>query len=129
MSVKEWKTRVRELKPEAYALYLCLRHPGTPWYAKLFAWVIVGYALSPVDLIPDFIPIIGYVDDLILIPAGMALLIKMIPKDVLEECRLKARSAPPPGKTAGLIWAFAIVSMWALAIYFLVRFMVYYIWE
>lgn len=98
MNISSWKIRAKRLKQEGYALYLCSRHPRTPWYAKLFSLIIVGYALSPIDLIPDFIPGVGYVDDLILIPAGIALLIRMMPKDVLEECRKKAQSTPAPGK-------------------------------
>jgi uncharacterized membrane protein YkvA (DUF1232 family) len=94
MRTKKWKIRARVLKHEVHALYLCSRHPDTPWYAKLCALLIVAYALSLIDLIPDFTPIIGYVDDLVLIPAGIALLIRMMPQNVLEECRIKAQSAP-----------------------------------
>jgi uncharacterized membrane protein YkvA (DUF1232 family) len=85
MDIRSWKTKSKQLKSEVYALYLASKHPRTPWYAKSFAVFIIGYALSPIDLIPDFIPVIGYVDDLIIVPAGIALLIKMISKEVLEE--------------------------------------------
>lgn len=84
------KQRARELKREAHALYLAARHPQTPWYAKVLAAGIAAYALSPIDLIPDFVPILGYLDDLILIPAGIALAVRLIPESVLAECRQAA---------------------------------------
>jgi uncharacterized membrane protein YkvA (DUF1232 family) len=85
-----FKNRVRLLKRETHALYLAARHPRTPWYAKLFVAGIVAYALSPIDLIPDFIPILGFLDDLILIPLGIVVAVKLVPADVLAECRAKA---------------------------------------
>jgi len=72
-----------------------VRHPGTPWYAKLFVAGIVAYAFSPIDLIPDFVPVLGYLDDLILIPMGIALAIRMVPPSVLTECRARARKSCP----------------------------------
>lgn len=114
--IGKWKAKAAELKREAYALYLCSRHPKTPLHAKLFALVIAGYAMSPIDLIPDFIPVIGYVDDLVLIPLCIALLIKMMPDDVLEECRLKARSLSA-GRPLGWLGALIIISIWAASIY------------
>jgi uncharacterized membrane protein YkvA (DUF1232 family) len=116
MVLRKWKEKAGELKREAYALHLCSQHPQTPLHAKLFALVIVGFAMSPIDLIPDFIPVIGYLDDLILIPFGIALLIRMVPNDVLEECRLKARSRPA-GKPMRWFGAAIIISIWAAAIY------------
>src|SRR4030043_766301 len=92
MYLNSWKTKAVRLKDETYALYLASKDSRTPWYAKVLAALIIGYALSPIDLIPDFIPVVGYLDDLILVPAGIALLIKIIPRDVLEECRAKAQS-------------------------------------
>ena len=80
MDLKSWKTKSKQLKTEIVALYFASKHPGTPWYAKVLAALIIGYALSPIDLIPDFIPVVGYLDDLILVPAGIALLIKIIPR-------------------------------------------------
>ena len=84
------KKRARGLKAETFALYLAARDPRTPWHAKLLVSVIVAYAMSPVDLIPDFVPVFGYLDDLILIPLGIALAIKLIPHPVLAECRARA---------------------------------------
>jgi uncharacterized membrane protein YkvA (DUF1232 family) len=86
-----WKQRVKQLKLETWTVYLAYRDPRTPWYARLFAVFVVGYALSPIDLVPDFVPVLGYLDDLILVPLGLALALKMIPQTVLDECREKAR--------------------------------------
>jgi uncharacterized membrane protein YkvA (DUF1232 family) len=83
------KERFRELKSETFALYLAARCPETPWYAKLLVAGIVAYALSPIDLIPDFIPILGYLDDLVLIPIGIAFAIKLIPPATMASCRAR----------------------------------------
>src|SRR5262245_26882301 len=84
------RQRARQIKRDTLALYLACRDPRTPWYAKAFAAAIVAYALSPIDLIPDFIPILGYLDDLIIIPGGLLLALKMIPAPVMEDCRVQA---------------------------------------
>ncbi|MDP2730223.1 MAG: YkvA family protein [Dehalococcoidales bacterium] len=112
------KQRAGLLKAETYSLYLACRDPRVPWYAKVFLLVIVGYALSPIDLIPDFIPFLGYVDDLIIIPAGVFLALKMVPQEVLEECRQKARSVPitPKAKWLGML---IVISVWLMVIYLL----------
>lgn len=117
MPIDSWKARAKELKREVYALYLCSRHPRTPLFAKLFAVLIVGYALSPIDLIPDFVPVLGYLDDLVLIPAGIALLIQMIPRDVLQECRDKAQKSPPGKRMKSWKAGLVIVCIWLAAIY------------
>ncbi len=117
MDIKLWKTKSAQLKSEIYALYLAYKHPRTPWYAKVLVALILGYALSPIDLIPDFIPVIGYLDDLIIVPAGITLLIKIIPRDVLEECRAKAKSDLSKRKPKNWIAAIIIVLIWLLAIY------------
>ena len=103
-----------------HALSLALRDPRVPWYAKALAWIVVAYALSPVDLIPDFIPVLGYVDDLILIPAGIYLTLKLIPREVMEECRRRARSEPVTGKSR-LIAAAIIILIWSLVVYLVIR--------
>jgi len=74
-----------------YALYLASRRRDVPWHAKAVAVLVVAYALSPIDLIPDFIPVLGYLDDLLLLPLGIALVIRLIPRPILEECRDQAR--------------------------------------
>jgi len=106
------KERVSRLEAETYALYLAARHPGTPWYAKLLVAAIVAYALSPIDLIPDFVPIVGYLDDLILIPLGIALAIRMIPSSILEECRARSRETLVSGKSVSRIAGIVIVAIW-----------------
>jgi uncharacterized membrane protein YkvA (DUF1232 family) len=117
MGITSWKTKSKQLKTEVVALYLACKHPGTPWYAKVLAALIIGYALSPIDLIPDFIPVVGYLDDLVLVPAGIALLIKIIPGDILEECRAKAQSDLSNRKPKNWVAAIIIVLIWLFAIY------------
>ena len=117
MNIKSWKIESKKLKTEVYALYLASRHPRTPWHAKVLAALIIGYALSPIDLIPDFIPVVGYLDDLILIPLGIALLIKIISKDILEECRAKAEAELSKRKPKNWVAAIIIVLIWLLVIY------------
>jgi len=107
-----WKQRARELKTEVYALYLAYKDPRVPLYAKVFAACVVGYAFSPIDLIPDPIPILGYLDDLILIPLGVALAIRMIPPVVLAECRDNAREVIKQGKPVNRIAAAVIIMLW-----------------
>jgi uncharacterized membrane protein YkvA (DUF1232 family) len=111
--IEGWKRRARQLKTEIYALYLAYRDPRVPWYARIFAACVVGYAFSPIDLIPDPIPVLGYVDDLILIPLGVALAIKMIPPDVLADSRARAKvimagEGRPVNRAAGVV----IVALW-----------------
>ena len=117
MNIKSWKIKSKRLKTEVYALYLASKHPRTPWYAKVLAVLIIGYALSPIDLIPDFIPVVGYLDDLILVPLGITLLIRIIPGDILEECRTKAEADLSRGKPKSWIAAIIIVLIWLLVIY------------
>jgi uncharacterized membrane protein YkvA (DUF1232 family) len=87
------KLRASTMKRDTHALYFACRDPRTPWYVKVLAGGVVAYALSPIDLIPDFIPVVGYLDDLILVPLGIALAVKMIPGPVLVECRARAQTA------------------------------------
>jgi len=124
--IETWKHRARELKTEVYAIYLAYKDPRVPLYARIFAACVVGYALSPIDLIPDPIPILGYLDDLVLIPLGVALAIKMIPPIVLAECRDKSREVMKQGKPVNRIVAVIIITIWLLlailAIVFVPRF-------
>jgi uncharacterized membrane protein YkvA (DUF1232 family) len=106
------KQRARRLKAETFALYLAARHPGTPWYAKLVVVGIVAYAVSPIDVIPDFVPILGYLDDLVLLPIGIALAIKMIPPDVWLECRARAQGVMVHGKTISYVAGTIIIVLW-----------------
>ena len=107
-----WRQRVRQIKREAHALFLAARDPRTPWYAKVVAGGVVAYAFSPIDLIPDFVPVLGYLDDLVLVPLGILLAIRLIPAPVLAECRERALSASerPTSRAA----AAAIVALWLL---------------
>lgn len=103
------KQRARALKAETYVLYLAARHPGTPWYAKLLVAGIVAYAFSPIDLIPDFVPVLGYLDDLVLIPLGIMLAIRLLPPEVLAECRARAQERRKlVSRAAGVV----IVAIW-----------------
>jgi uncharacterized membrane protein YkvA (DUF1232 family) len=118
MNLEEWKRWAGQLKSETHALYLAYRDPRVPLYAKLFAALVVGYAFSPIDLIPDPIPVLGYLDDLILVPLGVALAVRMIPKDVLSESRQKAREMVERGeRPVSRAAAAVIVVLWlALAV-------------
>lgn len=109
------RERVRRLKREVHALVLAARHPRTPWYAKLVAAGVVAYALSPIDLIPDFIPVLGYLDDLVLVPLGIVLALKLVPPEVMAECRARAGEARAAGGTASRVAAALIVALWLLA--------------
>lgn len=112
MNLEGLKKKARSLKKEINALYLAYKHPKTPWYAKAFAALVVGYALSPVDLIPDFIPILGYLDDIILVPIGIKLALKLIPPEVMEECRQKADQV----NNKNYIAAVAIIFIWIVIV-------------
>jgi uncharacterized membrane protein YkvA (DUF1232 family) len=114
--LKQLSKRARSLKAETFALYFAARHTGTPWYAKLFVAAIVAYALSPIDLIPDFVPILGYLDDLVLIPLGVLLAIKIIPPAVMSECRERAREAIANGKPVSRVAGAVIVLFWLILV-------------
>ena len=110
-----WKRRARELKREVHALYFACRDPRVPWYAKALAIGIVAYAFSPIDLIPDFIPVLGYLDELVLIPLGVLAVRAMVPPDVLMECRERARQMET--RPRNRVAAGVIVATWiALAV-------------
>lgn len=104
------KAKAKALKKEILALHMAATHPKTPWYAKALVICVVGYAVSPIDLIPDFIPVLGLLDDLFLLPIGIAAVLKMIPADVMAECRQKCEETDrkPEGKTA----MFVIIAIW-----------------
>jgi uncharacterized membrane protein YkvA (DUF1232 family) len=108
------RQRARAIKRDTLALYLAARHPATPWYARALAILIVGYALSPIDLIPDFIPVLGYLDDVILLPAAIVLCIRLIPPAVLEGCRTQAAVAFASGKPVSRVAGAIVVLIWLL---------------
>jgi uncharacterized membrane protein YkvA (DUF1232 family) len=104
----------RALKVETLALYLVARDPRVPWHARLFVAAVVAYALSPIDLIPDFIPVLGYLDDLVLVPLGIALVVKLTPAPVLADARVRAAAtAARPVSRAG---AAVVIALWLLAV-------------
>jgi len=121
----EWKKRAKQLKREIHAVYLAMKDPRTPWYARALAAVIVGYAFSPIDLIPDPIPVLGYLDDLVLLPLGVLLLVKLLPPDVMADCRAKAAAAAGGKRPTNWIAGGIIVGIWAILIYLTVR----YLWQ
>ena len=104
--------RARQLKAETWALYLAVRNPRTPWYAKLLVAGIVAYACSPIDLIPDFIPVLGYLDDLVLLPLGIAWALRLVPPAVLRECRARAQETMKGGKHVSWVAGAVIVVLW-----------------
>jgi uncharacterized membrane protein YkvA (DUF1232 family) len=108
--IKLW---ARTLKRDAYAVYLAARNPDTPWYVKALAVAVAAYAFSPIDLIPDFIPVLGYLDDLILVPLGIWIVVSLIPEKAMAEYRAQASQVmqrPHDGKAAAIV----IIAIWML---------------
>src|SRR5215213_3680051 len=102
------KQRLQALKTEVYALYLAYRDPRTPWYGKVFAALVVTYAFSPIDLIPDFVPILGYLDDLLLVPLGVVIAVRLIPAEVMADSRSRAEEVLRNGKPVSRVGALII---------------------
>ena len=124
--LEAWKRWARTIKRDAHALYLACRDPRVPWYAKAIAIAVAAYAASPMDLIPDFIPVIGYLDDLIIVPLGIALVIRLIPPEIMAEHRALATAAQdrPASRTAAAV----IVGIWVLGISLTVWWATRYLW-
>jgi uncharacterized membrane protein YkvA (DUF1232 family) len=118
------RAHARALKNEAFAVYLAAKDPRTPWYAKALIFFVLAHTFSPIDLIPDFIPVLGYLDDLIITPGGLWLAVRMIPAEVLAEARVTA-AAQGVDRSVGKVGAVLIVTLWivvlAAAIYFILR--------
>lgn len=110
------KERAKKIKADVPAVFLALKDKRTPVFAKVMAAVTVAYALSPIDLIPDFIPVLGYLDDVILLPAMIALVIKLIPHNVWSECREKSKNMWADGKPKKWYYAIPIVLVWVVII-------------
>ena len=108
------KERARALKRDAHAVYLAARDPRVPWYAKALALGVAGYALSPLDLIPDFIPVVGHLDDLIIVPLGIMAVVKLVPAEIMAEHRATAALASqrPISRRAAVV----VVAVWAISI-------------
>jgi uncharacterized membrane protein YkvA (DUF1232 family) len=105
------KSQAKRLKTELSALALAARDPRVPWYAKLLAVIVLAYAFSPIDLIPDFIPVLGYLDDLLLLPLGIWLVLRLIPDPVMADCRVQA-TANSGYKPQNWVVAAVIVAIW-----------------
>ncbi|TFG81490.1 MAG: DUF1232 domain-containing protein, partial [Spirochaetales bacterium] len=115
------KDKAERVKREAITLYFALSDPRTPWYAKVIVALTVGYALSPIDIIPDFIPVLGYVDDLLIVPAGISLALRLTPPEVLAASREKAESeGAAKAMGAGRIAAFFVAAFWLALIILIV---------
>lgn len=113
-AITAWKHRAKQLKTAVCVIYLVSKDPRVPWYTRVLAACVIGYAFSPIDLIPDPIPVIGYLDDLVLIPLGVALVLRMVPAPVLADCRLQAQAVLEQGKPANWVAAGIIVMIWLL---------------
>lgn len=122
--IKQWRAKARQLKTDTYTLYLAYRHPKVPWYAKVLAACVVGYLVSPIDLIPDFLPVLGYLDDLILVPLGITLALKLIPGPVWAECRQEAQKTLSQDMPTNWVAAGFIVAIWILAAAWVIAFIV-----
>ncbi len=110
------KERAKQLKTDVPAVFLALKDKRTPWYAKIIAAIVVVYALSPIDLIPDFIPVLGYLDDLVILPALITWCVRCIPKDVFDECRNRAVGLWGSGKPKAWYYAIPFVLIWVAVI-------------
>ena len=114
--MRNLKERAKKLKTDVPAVFLALKEKETPWYAKIIAAIVVVYAFSPIDLIPDFVPVLGYLDDLIILPALIALCIRCIPKEVFESCRTRAEGMWNDGKQKRWYYAIPFVLIWVAVI-------------
>jgi len=110
------RQKAQNLKRETTVLYFAYRDPRTPWFARAFSALVVAYLFSPIDLIPDFIPILGYLDDLILVPLGMSLALKMIPKEVISDARERADN-PVQNKAVSLVFTLLILCIWSVVLF------------
>ena len=114
--LKEWAVH---LERETFALYFAYRDPRTPWYAKLLVGFVVAHTLSPIDLIPDFIPVLGYLDDLIITPLGLALSLRLIPAHVMAEAREKAQSDLTDVNKIKRVGLLIVISIWLIGLFFI----------
>ena len=121
--IENLKVRARVLKNEAYAVYLAAKSPRTPWYAKALIFLVVAHTFSPIDWSPDFIPVLGYLDDLIITPGGLWLAVRLIPPEVMEEARREA-AGKGQERGVGYVGAGLIILIWALLLIGLVKFLI-----
>ena len=114
------KARARALKNEAIAVYYAARDPRTPWYAKALVFFVVAHTFSPIDLIPDFIPVLGYLDDLIITPGGLWLAVRMIPPEVMADARVTAAGSGV-GRSVGYVGAGLVAAVWVMSAVVLIK--------
>jgi uncharacterized membrane protein YkvA (DUF1232 family) len=116
-----WRAKAASLAHTTYALWLSCRDPRVPWYARALAAIVVAYALSPIDLIPDFIPVLGHLDDLVLVPLGLALAVRLIPAEILAEHRAEAARRFATVGPRSRVGVLLVVMVWLAAALWLVR--------
>lgn len=109
--------RAKQLKKDIPAVFLCLKSNETPLAAKIMAGITVGYALSPIDLIPDFLPVLGYLDDVVILPVLIALTVRLIPRETMVRCRTEAEGMWQNGKPKKWFYAIPVVGIWLLIIW------------
>ena len=119
-SLQDLKSHAQMLRRETCALSIALHDPRTPWYAKALTTLVLAYALSPIDLIPDFIPVFGYLDDVLIVPLGVALAMKMIPAEVMYEARNKAAQNQAKSTVLGRIGMVVVILIWILVLTWLI---------
>jgi uncharacterized membrane protein YkvA (DUF1232 family) len=119
------KERAAALKREVFALYFAAGDPRVPWYARAFMGLVLAYAFSPIDLIPDFIPVLGYLDDLIIVPLGVALALKMVPAQVMQDARKQVDALAQQGKPVSRIGAILVVAIWVILAGVMIGFIVH----
>ncbi len=125
MALDSWRAWAGRLKANIKAVALAAQDPRAPWYAKALAIAIVAYVLSPIDLIPDFIPVVGYLDDLVIVPLGIAFVVRLIPSEVWAECRARAEREPFGGSGKGRwVAAAVIVLLWLAILSFVISLLV-----
>jgi uncharacterized membrane protein YkvA (DUF1232 family) len=124
--LERWRQQARTLKTEAHAVFLASKDPRVPWHAKALAACVLAYLFSPIDLIPDFIPVIGYLDDLIIVPAGLLLVIRLIPGEVMAEHR-EAASVAALERKPNWVAAGVIGTIWVTLLLIAVRFVIHWL--
>ena len=118
--LEQLKSRAKALKGEVFAIYLAARDPRTPWYAKALVFFVVAHTFSPIDLIPDFIPVLGYIDDLIITPGGLWLAVRMIPPEVMADARATAAGSGV-GRGVGYVGAGLVAAVWVMSAVVLIK--------
>ena len=116
--------RLYALRRDTLALYLAARHPRTPWYAKALAAFLAAYLLSPIDLIPDFVPVLGYLDDLVVVSLGLVIVVRLVPPDVMDECRKRAAETFASGRPVSKTAAAVVILVWIVALVMIAVFVV-----